>query len=132
MIENLSTAMQTSFAPSSSPRRGGIRLPHHQQKPRPSSLSFEDAYLISMGGAPVYQQKDELYPPSDTALIRFDSDEDDDDDRADPMVSYSSLDGDFDIQGLELDDNDPKRDVVFSPDGDNEIGGPSDSILLGP
>lgn len=126
--------MQTSFAPSSSPRRGGIRLPQHQQKPRPSSLSFEDAYLISMGGAPVYQQKDELYPPPDTALIRFDSDDDDDDDNnraaTDPMVSYSS--GDFDIQGLELDENDPKRDVVFSPDGDNEIGGPSDSILLGP
>ncbi|KAI8334816.1 hypothetical protein BC941DRAFT_432220 [Chlamydoabsidia padenii] len=152
--ENLSTAMQTSFAPSStstaSPRRGGIRLSSSatpggyasstgSQKARTSSLSFEDAYLISMGGAPVYRatttdqkENDELYPP-DTALIRFDSD----DEGPDPMVSCSSLDGSsFDIQGLDLDDNDimpPKRpmDVVFSPDGDNEIGGPSDSVLLG-
>ncbi|ORZ18750.1 hypothetical protein BCR42DRAFT_449894 [Absidia repens] len=272
--ENLSTAMQTSFVPSSStasPRRGirlsssagvahsggsassaatsttGFNKKGSTGLERTSSLSFEDAYLISMGGAPVYRSSPSssgvgqkplddmdssnnnnhryqtipapttvtanmMTPLHDSALIQFDSDDDNDDDdddddddgdhhhdngadgvhglasvtssmadmttdktgqsgaddkqfmqrqggtngsssssggggsgipmmNNDTMVSYSSLDGSFDIQGLDMDDNEPSRtatssrggsvgEVVFSPDGDNEMGCPSDSMMF--
>ncbi|CAO3639624.1 unnamed protein product [Cunninghamella blakesleeana] len=216
--ENLSTAMQTSFVPSSntaSPRHSSMKLSSSagtqsspQMKKRSdqtSSLSFENAYLISMGGIPVYRgtsnnnyqkQNDEEdiddhqgYPPTsmssaavissmqNSSLIQFDSDNDVDinnnrndinhstnvnnnnnnnnndnnlnhsiskisieDQQSDSNVniaSSSSLLGSFGIQGLDDDsirlDEDDKDfgDVVFSPDGDNEIEYPSDSIVFG-
>ncbi|KAI9307453.1 hypothetical protein BJ944DRAFT_176517 [Cunninghamella echinulata] len=236
--ENLSTAMQTSFVPSSttaSPRHSSMKLsssagtqPSTQRKSRSdqiSSLSFENAYLISMGGVPVYRatnhnnyqkQNDEdddennnnnnnnninrIYQPTTStsspvhlstsmqgsSLIQFDSDNDIDmnsnssinsnmmnhssttttnvnsnnndnglnnsmskmmimeDQRSENNVniaSSSSLLGSFGIQGLDdgddsirlVGDDDDKDfgDIVFSPDGDNEIEYPSDSVVFG-
>ncbi|KAI8089343.1 uncharacterized protein BX664DRAFT_263994 [Halteromyces radiatus] len=139
---------------------------------RTSSLSFEDAYLISMGGAPVYRSSpnsaqqppmdDDVYqtivaapthlPLQDSALIQFDSDDDtgsnitssnlttlmnsdqqEEKTKQGTRASYSSLDGSFDIQGLGMSDEmtgTSRGEMVFSPDGDNEMGGPSDSMMF--
>lgn len=144
MIDNISKAMQTSFSPSSnsinnSPAttslkwlsssanaamNGGVPSPSPSSVNKSfldknSSVSFEDAYLIHMGSGPSpepsmnHNQNNRM---EHSALIQFDDDED--------------LKEEEDIIRLEdddLDDN-PQKDL-YSPDGDNEVEYPSESIF---
>ncbi|KAG2183400.1 hypothetical protein INT43_006406 [Umbelopsis isabellina] len=167
--DNLSKAMQTNFSSSpynvmdSSPvgsKRMSSSAGNTVQQYRPSaervpSLSFEDAYLINMGGgATGFETSGSMpgtgfTPPISTSysspkgdkesalqnssLIRFDDDE--------------LLNASLDLSEKDLNENDavqvvaenPSRDLynpilqgdqVFSPDGDNEVAYPSDSIIL--
>ncbi|KAG2175203.1 hypothetical protein INT44_007691 [Umbelopsis vinacea] len=163
--DNLSKAMQTTFSSSpygmlgSSPI-GTKRISSsagnasHSSRPiteRVPSLSFEDAYLISMGGGATGFEHagghgNGFSPPSHaisksteddssdqmqgSSLIRFDDEEvvsadfDMDDKDAVQVVAENFSQGAYHtvLQG----------DQVFSPDGDNEVAYPSDSILLSP
>ncbi|OAD78698.1 hypothetical protein PHYBLDRAFT_157624 [Phycomyces blakesleeanus NRRL 1555(-)] len=141
--DNLSKAMQTSFASSptlktplgSSPSQigkwlssssGAMGSSHGssgsiaRSPMQTSSLSFEDAYLISMGGAPgldtayetlgfTSQQQNNL---ENSSLIRFDEDEEE---------SRSS--------SVRLEESAHNMGEVYSPDGDNEVAYPSDSVF---
>lgn len=117
---------------------------------RVPSLSFEDAYLISLGGGgaiehsgspmlpgtgftppPAIHNNSEYNGLQNSSLIRFDDDElvsadfdMDDNDAAVQVVAENSSQGVYNtiLQG----------DQVFSPDGDNEVAYPSDSVMLSP
>lgn len=161
--------MQTNFSSSpynvmdTSPvgsKRMSSSAGNTSQQYRPSaervpSLSFEDAYLINMGGgATGFETTGSMpgtgfTPPTSTSysspkgdkesalqnssLIRFDDDE--------------LLNASMDLSEKDINEDDavqvvaenPSRDMynpilqgdqVFSPDGDNEVAYPSDSIIL--
>jgi hypothetical protein len=126
----------------------------HSSRPttdRVPSLSFEDAYLISMGGGATGFEHtgghgNGFSPPSHTIHKSIE------DDSADPMEGSSLIRFDDDevvSADFDMDDKDAVQvvaenfpqgayntilqgDQVFSPDGDNEVAYPSDSILLSP
>ncbi|KAI8886992.1 hypothetical protein K501DRAFT_213041 [Backusella circina FSU 941] len=117
--DNISKAMQTSFSPStsignspssfkwlsSSAAAASPNTPRSlmMMDHRKASISFEDAYLINMASDPMQH----------SALIQFDDSDDDDD-------------------VIRLDQEKRKKeDIIFSPDGDNEIASPSDSFFGG-
>ncbi|KAI7871060.1 hypothetical protein BDF14DRAFT_1330210 [Spinellus fusiger] len=144
--DNISKAMQTSFASSptlktplgSSPGQmskwlststGGMGSSHGsagstaRSPMQISSVSFEDAYLISMGGAPgldTNYESNEFIPVrtshqglENSSLIRFDEDEDESRMETQPSPEETGT-------GL---------GEIFSPDGDNEVAYPSDSVF---
>ncbi|KAM3581275.1 hypothetical protein VKS41_006101 [Umbelopsis sp. WA50703] len=167
--DNLSKAMQTNFSSSpynlmdNSPigsKRMSSSAGNGSQQYRPGaervpSLSFEDAYLINMGGgATGFETSGSMpgtgfTPPISTSysspkgdkesalqnssLIRFDDEEllnasmdlgenDVDEDDAVQVVAENSS---RDLYNPVL-----QGDQVFSPDGDNEVAYPSESIIL--
>lgn len=115
---------------------------------RNSSLSFEDAYLINMGSGPSpepsmhghtpqQQQPPPLQTLDSSSLIQFDDDEDEEDN------SIHHLKGGIDVIRLEGDDEDAdehrdatkpshaqqqQQSEVYSPDGDNEVEYPYESV----
>lgn len=103
----------------------------------PSSISFEDAHLISMGSGPspedllTHHQQQQQQTRGNMALhhsslIQFDEEEEVRLPATPSMQSSSSI-------RLEDDDDDDDPPVmdqqVFSPDGDNEMAHPSESIF---
>ncbi|KAG0166346.1 hypothetical protein DFQ30_007310 [Apophysomyces sp. BC1015] len=155
--ENLSKAMQTSFTPSPTLKTplanspSGIKRlsssagaalsgsPMRLSLNRNTSLSFEDAYLISMGGAPgldtMYDGRDYLTDGAKrqdlvrdlerSSLIQFDGDDFDDEiKKSDDAIRLEDEDDDYDSTDVDI-----QGDQVFSPDGDNEVAYPAESIF---
>lgn len=111
---------------------------------RNSSLSFEDAYLINMGSGPSpepsmhghtpqQQQPPPLQALDSSSLIQFDDDEDEEQD------SIHQLKGGIDVIRLEGDEDSTddaikrplaqqQQSEVYSPDGDNEVEYPYESV----
>lgn len=147
--DNISKAMQTSFSPSSnsisnSPAAASLKWlsssANAASVPSPSSVntrsfldknssvSFEDAYLIHMGSGPSPEPSMHNNNSSNTvnmmqhsSLIQFDDDDD--------KVVHEAEE---DIIRLE-DDDDIEHSIVqrdvYSPDGDNEVAYPSESVF---
>lgn len=84
-----------------------------------SSVSFEDAYLIHMGSGPSPEPSMHNHQNNmeQSSLIKFDDDDNNDDKEEEE-----------DIIRLE-DDLDLVQKDVYSPDGDNEVEYPSESIF---
>ncbi|KAF7727201.1 hypothetical protein EC973_007899 [Apophysomyces ossiformis] len=155
--ENLSKAMQTSFTPSptlktplanspsgikrlsSSAGAGLSASPMRLSLNRNTSLSFEDAYLISMGGAPgsdtTYDGRDYLTDRAKhqelmqdlgrSSLIQFDGDDFDEDIKtSDDVIRLEDEEDDYDSTDVDI-----QGDQVFSPDGDNEVDDPAESVI---
>lgn len=148
-LDNLSKAMQTTFTTpspttllsgsygSASPAgyKRGLQQPiiPGNNGTTPSSISFEDAHLISMGSGPSpedllthhqQQQSRGNMPLHHSSLIQFDEEEV-------RLPVTPSMQSSSSIR-LEDDDDDnlPVMDQqVFSPDGDNEMAHPSESIF---
>ncbi|ORX50916.1 hypothetical protein DM01DRAFT_1337518 [Hesseltinella vesiculosa] len=161
--ENLSTAMQTTFSTSPSPRRnmrlsssaGANSMSNHNGlsmdalDERTASLSFEDAYLISLGGAPaVYARPsttDDMFfmtnslkssvsigptmSDTDSPLIKFDDSKASTQDDIDDELALEQPDDDVETL-MQPDTVESAGELVHSPDGDNEVGYPSDSMFL--
>jgi hypothetical protein len=148
-LDNISKAMQTSFSPSSnslgnspaanrwlSSSANAVPSPspspaHRLFTDRNSSLSFEDAYLINMGSGPspeplmpglTHQQPPP--PPQDnhmqnSSLIQFDDDSDDEEETASKRSTVH----------LEEEQVKSIASDVYSPDGDNEVAYPYESVF---
>ncbi|RUS18593.1 hypothetical protein BC937DRAFT_88583 [Endogone sp. FLAS-F59071] len=151
--ENISKAMQTQldngnhpFAPGRSPgvpkrlsssagaTTGGLTMTKPMMNRVPSH-SFEDAYLVNMGSGLTmtstnvsgYSPPPSIHPAmsprihasNESLLIQFD------DTGAASFIGGTAGPGDAGIMGLGEDIN------VFSPDGDNEVEFPSDSVFVG-
>ncbi|KAI9248359.1 hypothetical protein EDC94DRAFT_625046 [Helicostylum pulchrum] len=139
--DNISKAMQSSFSPSSnsisnSPAatslkwlsssanaamNAGVPSPSSVNNKsfldRNSSVSFEDAYLIHMGSGP--SPEPSMNGLQHSSLIQFEED----------MLNE-------DIIRLEDDESDSEGELsseqkdVYSPDGDNEVAHPSESMFV--
>jgi hypothetical protein len=143
-IDSISKAMQTSFSPSStsmsnsSPAKwlsSSAKSANTQILPSPSlgsnisgksfldknsSVSFEDAYLIHMGSGPSPEPPTNLQHSS---LIQFDNSSDDDL----VVANKRGMEEEEDI--IKFEDNlEESNSKVYSPDGDNEVGYPSESV----
>lgn len=115
---------------------------------RNSSLSFEDAYLINMGSGPSpepsmhghtpqQQQQTPLQALDSSSLIQFDDDEDDEDSihQLKGGIDVIRLEGDEDADSVHdeikrphLQQQQQQSSEVYSPDGDNEVEYPYESV----
>lgn len=93
-----------------------------------SSVSFEDAYLIHMGSGPSPEPSIHNNNSSNTvnmihhsSLIQFDDDDDKVVHEAEEDIIRLEDDDDIDHSILQRD--------VYSPDGDNEVAYPSESVF---
>lgn len=95
----------------------------HVARSSPSTISFEDAHLINMGSGP---------SPEDLLLLdpRFNAGSF----RPTPMHNSSliQLDDDDEIVPSTHGEEEGVADQLFSPDGDNEVAHPSESMLAEP
>lgn len=96
-----------------------------------SSVSFEDAYLIHMGSGPSPEPPTTLQHSS---LIQFDNS--DDDLLGSTSTNAQGKDKQEDIMKFEDEEEDDEQEEeerggkkVYSPDGDNEVDQPSDSMF---
>ncbi|KAI8890122.1 hypothetical protein K501DRAFT_320098 [Backusella circina FSU 941] len=133
--DNLSNAMQTSFSPSNSIGNSPANLKWLSSSanavspttPRSirdqhSSVSFEDAYLIHMASDPIAAISTNNNMQN-SSLIQFD------DSDASPDEDSLRFEQSQEVEKeKEESENDNK---IFSPDGDNEMAYPSDSIFGG-
>ena len=139
--------MQTSFSPSNnsvgnspatnlkwlSSSANAIHVssassPHHHQRmymDRNSSVSFEDAYLIHMGSGPSPEPSSQL----GLTLVQNRHLEEEDDEIQTGVMQHSSLiqfDDDDDLSVQQMESN---RMEAYSPDGDNEVEYPYESVF---
>lgn len=92
-----------------------------------SSVSFEDAYLIHMGSGPSPEPSmNNNNMMQHSSLIQFDDDDDNQILQPEAEEDIIRLEEDSDNSSI---DEHPIRNDVYSPDGDNEVAYPSDSIF---
>lgn len=85
---------------------------------RNSSVSFEDAYLIHMGSGP--SPEPSMNGLQHSSLIQFEED----------MLQEDIIRLEDDDGSESDDDLSPEQKDVYSPDGDNEVAHPSESMFV--
>ncbi|KAI8336064.1 hypothetical protein EDC96DRAFT_579018 [Choanephora cucurbitarum] len=138
--DNISKAMQTSFSPSNnsvgnspatnlkwlSSSANAIHVsPHQRNMDRNSSVSFEDAYLIHMGSGPSPEPSSHLgLTPIQNRHL-----EDEDEIQTSVMQHSSLIQFDDDDDDLSVEQMESNRMEAYSPDGDNEVEYPYESVF---
>ncbi|KAG1453622.1 hypothetical protein G6F56_007522 [Rhizopus delemar] len=113
--DNISKAMQTSFSPSESAGQSPAKwLPTSANASSPKlftdkTVSFEDAYLIHMGSGP---SPESLQQVIQSPLIQLD-------------------DHSLEEETIRFESDVPIQKDLYSPDGDNEVARPFESIFEG-